>query len=226
MSNDTFDLDQLAAVLGRDARELHKLASRGHLPAKKVAGGWRFCHLEVNRWVEQSLTSFSDSELQHITRPANAPILADLLSEACVSVPLPARTASSVLRELVVLAEQSWQVYDPEGLLSALQTREQAGSTARAGGVALPHPHRPLPAALGESLVCFGRTLGSVPFGSPDRGLTDLFFLVCCRDSATHLQVLARLAQLLRQPAFVDGLRAIENPHDARQFILAAEAAL
>ena len=42
----------------------------------------------------------------------------------------------SVLKELVVLAEQSWQVYDPGAVLSAIEAREEMGSTAQPNGVA------------------------------------------------------------------------------------------
>src|SRR5204863_3094477 len=111
-------------------------------------------------------------------------------------VPLRAATRASVLRELVKLAEQSWQVYDPDALLDALQNREAKSPTALENGVALPHPHRPLPSALGESLIAFGRTESGLPFGAADGEPSDLFFLVACRDAATHLKVMARLARL------------------------------
>src|SRR5205085_8307579 len=114
----------------------------------------------------------------------------------------------SVLKELVRLAEQSWQVYDPRSVLAALEQREQIATTALDCGVAIPHPRRPMPQFLGESVMAFGRTASGIPFGAPQGGLTDLFFLVCCRDEKTHLAVLARLSRLLLRPGFVDELRA------------------
>src|SRR6202008_5011180 len=139
------------------------------------------------------------------------PLLASVLSEATTAVPLPAMTRASVLKELVVLAEQSWQVYDPEAVLEAVKQREEMGSTALPSGVAIPHPRRPLPAALGEAVMAYGRTASPMPFGAPSGGLTDIFFLVCCRDDRTHLRVLARLTRLLLRPEFLDELRAAET---------------
>ena len=78
------------------------------------------------------------------------------------------------MRAMVRLAEQSWQVYDPDAVLQAVQSREERGSTAQENGVAVLHPHRPLTDALGESVMAFGRTAGGVPFGAPRGGLTDL----------------------------------------------------
>ena len=48
MGNDMMDLDELADYLQRDARELNKLASRGHLPGHKVSGRWRFARAEAD----------------------------------------------------------------------------------------------------------------------------------------------------------------------------------
>jgi mannitol/fructose-specific phosphotransferase system IIA component (Ntr-type) len=85
--------------------------------------------------------------------------------------------------------------------------------------VALPHPRRPLPAILGEPVLAFGRTGSAIPFGEPGGTLTDIFFLVCCRDYHTYLQVLARLSRLLRRPGFLDELRSAAGPAETLQVI-------
>jgi PTS system nitrogen regulatory IIA component len=141
-------------------------------------------------------------------------------------VPLQARTPSSVAREMVRLAEQSWQIYDPDVVLKAVQAREEVASTALGNGVAVMHPSRPLPNALGESVVAFGRASGGLPLGGPGGRMTDLVFLVCCRDDRTHLRVLARLSRLMLRPTFLDDLRAAETAVDALQVIHSAEADL
>jgi PTS system nitrogen regulatory IIA component len=56
--------------------------------------------------------------------------------------------------------------------------------------------------------------------------LTDIFFLVCCRDDRTHLRVLARLSRLFLRPGFLDELRAAETPAAAWQLITSAEQEL
>lgn len=229
MGNDTMDLEQVARYLRRDAREVAKLVDRGDLPGRKVGGHWRFSRSEVNSWLESQLADYSDEQLEALElapAPVGEPIITNLLHEACVAVPLKATTRSSVLRELVTLAEQSWQVYDPQALLEAVRQREQKASTALENGVALPHPHRPLPGALGESLVAFGRTASPMPFGAPDGQSTDLYFLVACQDSETHLKVLTRLARLFLRPGFLAALRDEETAHGAIRVIREAEAEL
>ena len=222
------DMEQLAAYLQRDVREVGKLASRGHLPGHKVGGQWRFARAEINHWLETQISGYTEKQLANLEDAQDRsgdqePLLAGLLSEASVAVPLAASTRASVLKELVTLAEQTWQVYDPAAILEAVRQREELCSTGLPSGVAIPHPRRPLPAALGESVLAFARTVSGIPFGAPSGGLTDLFFLVCCRDDRTHLRVLARLTRLFLRPGFLDDLRKAENAHDAWQTITAAE---
>ncbi len=227
MGSDMMDMEQLAAYLRRDVREVGKLASRGHLPGHKVGGEWRFARAEINHWIETQLPAYTEKQLASLEAGGDGePLLAALLSEASMAVPLAAATRASVLRELVTLAEQTWQVYDPDAILEAIRQREEMGSTALPNGVAIPHPRRPLPAALGESVIAYGRTASSIPFGAPHGGLTDVFFLVCCRDDRTHLRVLARLTRLFLRPSFLDDLRAAESPAAAWEKITIAEREL
>ncbi len=228
MSSEMMDLEQLASYLQRDVREVNKLATRGHLPAHKVGGQWRFARAEINHWIETQMHAYTEQELTALEQGGNRraetePLVTTLLSEATIAVPLPASTRASVLKELVTLAEQSWQVYDPQAILEAIRTREEMGSTALESGVAIPHPRRPLPAALGEHIMAYGRTVSPIPFGGSRAGLTDIFFLVCCRDDRTHLQVLARLSRLLLRPGFVDELRDAETPAETWDIISSHE---
>jgi len=231
MGSDMMDVEELAAYLRRDVREVGKLASRGHLPGHKVGGQWRFARAEINRWLEKQLPDYDDKQLAALERTSahgleQEPLLASLLSEASVAVPLGASTKSSALKALLNLAEQSWNVYDAEALLEAIRSREETSSTALPGGVAIPHPHRPLPAALGESVVAYGRTLSGIPFGAPQGELTDVFFLVCCRDDRTHLRVLARLTRLILRPGFLDALRETDTAVESYEKIVQAEQEL
>lgn len=228
MGNETMDLEQLAVYLQRDVREVSKMASKGHLPGQKVSGNWRFARAEINHWIERQLPAYSDQQLTALethgtTNDEQQPLVATLLSEATMAVPLPASTRASVLRELVRLAEQSWHVYDAEAIHAAIVQREEMSSTALPSGVAIPHPHRANKSALGDSIIAYGRTGSGIPFGAPQGGLTDIFFLVCCSDDRTHMRVLARLSRLLLRPGFCDDLRHADSVADTLQLIQNAE---
>lgn len=231
MNNEMMDLEQLAVYLQRDVREVSKLANRGHLPGQKVGGEWRFAPVEINHWLETQMPGYTEQQLTIVEQgPGRGgdgePLIAALLSEATIAVPLPATTKASVIRELVRLAEGAWQVYDAAAILTAVKQREDMASTALESGVAIPHPHRSLPpTVLGDSLLAFGRTATDIPFGP--RGVScDLFFLVCCTDQATHLRVLARISRLMLRPGFIDELRAAPTPAEVYQLLDNAEREL
>jgi PTS system nitrogen regulatory IIA component len=231
MGSDMMDLDQLADYLQRDARELNKLASRGYLPGQKVSGRWRFARAEINQWLETQLPDFTEQQLSKFeskdqVRPTPELLISNYLAEASVAVPMLATTRASALRELVRLAQQSWQIYDPEAILKAVEEREDMASTGLESGVALPHPHRPLPSAMAEAVIAYGRTSSGIPFGAMGGGLTDIFFLFCCRDESTHMRILARISRLLLRPGFIDELRNTETAADTWQSIHAAEKEL
>ena len=229
MSHEMFTLDELSRHLGRDRRDIEKLASRGRIPGRKVGGDWQFHSMEITRWLEQEMRDYSSAELRDIEISQRSedvcsdfPVTSVLHFET-VQVPLKGKTRRSVLEELVEVAGRTWQVWSPSDILKAIQEREELFSTAYPGGVAIPHPRNPLPNAHGESIVAFGRSMTGIPFGSPHGGLTDLFFLVLCSDTKSHLHILARLGRMLQLPDFFGQIRAADSSEDAYDVIRAAD---
>ncbi|WP_417384446.1 PTS sugar transporter subunit IIA [Gimesia sp.] len=229
MAHESFSLNDLAKQLGRDRRELEKLANRGRIPGRKVQGEWQFHSTEITHWLEQEMRSYTTSELERVEQTNPPPMLdadnliSSLMPEELIAVPLDARTKRSVLESLIEVAGRTWQIWEPATVLTAVQEREEAYPTAFENGVAIPHPRNPIPDAVGEPLIAYGRTLSGIPFGAQNGSLTDIFFLVICSDASTHLSVLARLGRLMQLPDFVEQLREAATPHDTRQVIIEAE---
>jgi PTS system nitrogen regulatory IIA component len=232
MSREFLTLDELVQRVGRDRRTIEKQVQRGVIPGRRVNGEWRFDDREITHWLEQDLRTLDDSQLEQLEISQNSPefaaqtpLQALLKLETC-EIPLDAGTKPSVLQALVEIAGRTWQVWDPSAILSAVRDRETVMSTAFANGVAIPHPRNPLPDALGESLIAFGRTSSGIPFGGPQRSLTDIFFLVLARDSRTHLQILARLGRLIQDEELLNQLRGCENSAAAWSCLIAADQQL
>lgn len=229
MPHEWYSLDELAQQLGRDRREIEKLANRGRIPGRKVGGEWQFYSTDITHWLEQEMREYTDRELQLVERAQQSTEVDEiipvsrLLHLETVQVPLEARTKRSALESLVEVAGRTWQVWKPAEILKAVQEREEILSTAYSNGVAIPHWRNPISDALGESIIAFGHTLAGIPFGAPNGSLTDLFFLVLCRDSRTHLRVLARMGRLMQLPGFVEELRAAPDSASAYDVICAAE---
>ena len=229
MSHEWMSLDELARQLGRDAREIEKLANRGRIPGRKVADQWQFHPVEITHWLEEEMREYSERELAAVEESHRSAETDDevpvtsLLHPDTVQVPLEARTKRSVLESLVEVAGRTWQVWEPAVVLKAVREREEILPTAFENGVAIPHPRNPLPDAIGQSIIAFGRTLNGIPFGAARGDLTDLYFLVLCRDARTHLQVLARIGRLMQLPGFLENLRDADTSADAYDIICSAD---
>ena len=232
MDHRLLNLDELAVRLGRDRREVERLVQRGNLPGRKINDQWQFHPAEVTQWLEQELRNYSDAELVQVEEAQRSTELdpqlpvTSLLKPELVQVPLEARTKRSVLESLLEVAGRTWQVWEPAPILKAMLERETACSTGFENGVAIPHTRTPLPDVLGESLIAYGRTFSGIPFGAPKRALSDIYFLVLCRDSRTHLQVLARLGRMIQIPGFLDELRATDDSRATYEVIMAADQKL
>jgi mannitol/fructose-specific phosphotransferase system IIA component (Ntr-type) len=152
-------------------------------------------------------------------------LIASYLALEAIDLNLPARSRTSVLRELVVLVARTGLLYDPEGLAAALEERESMGATALAGGIAFPHPRRPMPYAAAEPLLALARVPAGIPFGARDGNLTDLFVLICAPSDTMHLGLLARLAMMFNTN-LANELRAADDTHTALELLLATERTL
>jgi len=229
----SMSIKEVARLLGADVRRVERLAQRGEIPCQKVGGGLRFNRAEIIEWLHQQVGSLKEEHLAEVDAgiashrqegahleasggaPRTAPedtVISNLLRPEAVAVHLPARTKNSVLKELVGLAQKTGLLYDPAGLLEALIQREELRSTALEGGLAIPHPRRPMPYVSATPLLVVAHTSQGIGFGAADGGLTDLFFLTCSPDDRHHLHVLARLCRLLRDPRLADDLRQAASP--------------
>jgi len=241
---DGMSLRDTAHFLNVSTQDVVKLAEKGRLPGTKRAGRWEFNRRSLLDQFEQEMGTLPPERLAAVEKSLAADmggdaaatagavaaepsglLLSPLMCVEGIALPLPARTRASVLGELVALAGKTDLVWDPSALLDAVRRREDQCGTALENGVAAPHPRRVPENCIAESFVVFGRTASGIPFNAMDGKPTDLFFLVCCTDERTHLQVLARLCRILRDAALLEGLRSVEDAAAALELIRVAESA-
>lgn len=227
MAYRNMSLEDFARYVGMDAREVQKLAERGKLPGQKVGGQWRFNRARVTEWLQQAMHTLDETRLVTLERAMGggadeaSMTLTDLIGLEGVEPELRANTKASVLRELVSLAERTGVLYDAEGLLKALEAREEMCSTGLQYGVAIPHPRQPMPYVSAEPLVCVARTTRGIGFGSP-YGLSRLFFLIGCHEDRHHLRVLARLMRVL-SPDVIESLMTVETRAEILEILIEKE---
>ncbi|MBN2475852.1 MAG: PTS sugar transporter subunit IIA [Pirellulales bacterium] len=233
MRYEHFDIDSLAAYLHLAPQQVSRLADRGKLPGRKVAGKWRFARADIHHWLEDRIGLSDEDELvdvedvlQRSAGPGQQQIrLAKMLPIEAIAVPLLARTRNSVITHMVKLAAETGWLWDPEKMTEAVRAREDMHPTALENGVALLHPRRPMVRILSQPFLALGLTATGIPFGGA-APMTDVFFLVCSADDRGHLRVLARLSRVLAMPGFLETLRAAPDPQTAHRLIADAEKEL
>ena len=235
MAHKDYDVESLAAYLHLTPMQVSRLANRGKLPGRKIAGEWRFSQGEMHHWLEARIGLADEEGLVQVegvlegagqSSVAEAVSIAGLLRLEAMAIPLVARTRSSVIAAMVGLAAKTCLLWDAGKMEEAVRAREELHPTALDNGVALLHPRRPMASILEEPLLALGRTPQGIPFGGQRGSLTDVFFLICSVEDRGHLRVLARLSRLIADPSFLAGLRAAPDPRHAHEFIAAAEARL
>ena len=107
-----------------------------------------------------------------------------------------------------------------------LEAREALCSTGLPGGLALLHSRFPDPYVFDSPFIVLGRTVQEIPFGAPDGGATDLFFLLGCPDDRLHLHTLARLCLMAQKTDVLARLRSAPDAATMHQSILEAEQAV
>ena len=219
-----FDTDSLARYLHVSPTQVQKLAERGNVPGRKIAGQWRFSKGEIHHWLEERIGAAGEADLVQVQElldraaaqhEAATVAIGELLAPDAIAIPLAARTRNSVINAMVELAAKTGMLWDSAEMAEAVQAREQLHPTALDNGVALLHPRRPLGQILEQAFLALGRTSSGIPFGSENGQLTDVFFLICSVDDSQHLRTLARLSRLISSAGFLDGIRSAASAAEA-----------
>ena len=233
MADETFDIASLAAYLHMMPAQISRLADRGKLPGRRVAGQWVFSRPEISHWLEDRMGLSDDGELAAIetnlrrTERGGASTIdfAELLLLEAIAIPLAARTHASVIKAMSELAASTGMLWDPQQMAEAVGEREAMAPTALEHGVALLHPRRPQSSILEQAVIALGVTSQGIPFGGPG-GLTDVFFLIAATSDHEYLRILARLSRIINDRDWLMQLREADDAHAARQLILERESTI
>ena len=148
-------------------------------------------------------------------------MLSNLFSPLAMELSLKARDQEAAFRELVALVP-NLNDGARAGLLLSLLGRERLGSTALGRAMALPHTRCVVP-GIARPQIIFGRSPAGVDYGAPDGAPVRFFFLLVSPDVAQHLQILARLSRLLRNPELAGQLAGAATAGEVMRALETAE---
>ena len=149
--------------------------------------------------------------------------ITELFTAQSIALDEALQTQEEILSRLVELQATHGNITDKEAYKKALYAREAEGSTYVDNGITVPHAKtavvtRPSLAAL--------RLAKPVQYNAEDDGTTDLLFAIAAPENGSlHVDMLARMMQMLMNEDFVAKLKAAKTPKEFLDCIDAQEEA-
>ncbi len=136
--------------------------------------------------------------------------ITELFTAQSIALDEALQTQEEILSRLVELQATHGNITDKDAYKKALYAREAEGSTYVDNGITVPHAKtdvvtRPSLAAL--------RLSTPVQYNAEDDGTTDLLFAIAAPENGSlHVDMLARMMQMLMNEDFVAKLKAAKTP--------------
>ena len=149
--------------------------------------------------------------------------ITELFTAKSIELDAAAANQDEIISRLVELQATHGNITDKEAYKKALYAREAEASTYVDNGITVPHAKtnvvtRPSLAAM--------RLRTPVQYNAEDDGKTDLLFAIAApEDGGLHVDMLARMMQMLMNEDFVEKLRAAKTPAEFLDAIDAQEEA-
>ena len=149
--------------------------------------------------------------------------ITELFNIQSIALDSAAADQAQIIDELVELQATHGNITDKDAYKKALYAREAEGSTYVDNGITVPHAKtnvvtRPSLAAL--------RLSSPVQYNAEDDGTTDLLFAIAAPENGSlHVDMLARMMQMLMNEDFVEKLKAAKTPAEFLDCIDAQERA-
>ena len=215
MSVKLLSLEEAAAFLKMDAKEIRALVTSGELPCIYQGTRMVFEHSVLDNWYTNRLVNRLPIKQARNAGDADQELrLADYCSLEIMEPSLPGKTKPAILRALTELSERSGFLYNPEEFLENLRQREEISPTAMAEGIALCHPQTRDEYTCEQPFIAVGKTTRPVFFGEANGVPTDIFFVICSADPNEHIQMLAKLCMAVGNDKFLSALREAATPEE------------
>ena len=135
--------------------------------------------------------------------------ITDLLKADAVALGVKLSSKQAAIDKLVALHEKAGNLSDVAAYKQGILKREEMGTTAIGMEVAIPHAKS---AAVKAPALSAVTVPDGVDYGSPDGAPCKLIFMIAATlDGDVHLEVLARLMQMLMDEEFTGKLKAAET---------------
>lgn len=215
-------LRQVAELFSVSENTVSRWVREENLPAHDLKSQYRFDRAELLEWAATNQREFSPTIFQEINSDFVTKIsLADALNRGGVAMRVSGNDRYEVFRAAIADLPLPGS-FDRDNLLDLLMAREKSGGAAIGHGIAIPHPRYPVVLPGGESVVRLCYLAEPLEYRAADGKPVNTLFLMICPTVHEHLQLLARLACVLKSEDF---RKLLESRPDQTRVVSAVRAA-
>jgi mannitol/fructose-specific phosphotransferase system IIA component (Ntr-type) len=144
--------------------------------------------------------------------------LIDLITDKIIKTPLESKDKPDVLREMVQILKDAGEIDDFDGVLKAVQEREDKQSNGLTDNIAVPHAKTP---AVTSLKLAIGISPEGIDFNSVDKQPSKLFFLLLAAPgmSGPHVEALAEIAKLAQSKAVCQALISAKTAQEVVELL-------
>ena len=214
MEDDILTIEEVAKYLRVSERTVYDWAQKGEIPSGKIGTVWRFKKSEIEKWVNDRLSSGSKS-----TTANQAVQIKNILSPDRI-VYITQSTKHDALVELAANLSTAPQVKFAQELETEILKREELMSTAIGRGIAIPHVRLSsvtdlvMSVGICKSPVIDFQTIDDVP--------VQLLIMIAAayNQHSYYLQTLSFLSSKLKNAELRDALLKSTDPEAAYKLLI------
>lgn len=214
MEDDILTIEEVAKYLRVSERTVYDWAQKGEIPSGKIGTVWRFKKSEIEKWVNDRLSSGSKS-----TTANQAVQIRNILSPDRI-VYITQSTKHDALVELAANLSSAPQVKFAQELETEILKREELMSTAIGRGIAIPHVRLSsvtdlvMSVGICKSPVIDFQTIDDVP--------VQLLIMIAAayNQHSYYLQTLSFLSSKLKNAELRDALLKSTDPEAAYKLLI------
>lgn len=197
---------EAAALLSAPEAQVYEWIDSGDLPAHRINDQYRINRSELLEWATGRNIAVAPALFHEDEEAERIPSVAESLERGGVFHDVPGATREEILRSVVALLRLEDEG-DRRTLLDLFLARDAGAVVPVGDGIAIPHVRNPIALSADDPALTLCFLEQPIDFAAPDgKPVFALFFLVS-PNTRVHLKMLAKIAYLLRDPAFRDAVK-------------------
>ena len=215
MEEEILTIEEVAKYLRVSERTVYDWAQKGEVPSGKIGTVWRFKKSEIEKWVNERLSS------NERLSPSKIDVqIKNILSQDRI-VFISQSSKRDALVELAQVLSAAPQVKNSKELETEILRREELMSTAIGRGIAIPHARL---SSVTDLVMAVGICKNPIDdFQTFDDQSVRLLIMIAAayNQHSYYLQTLSRVSAKLKDSALRDGLLSASSAAEAYKLLTA-----